>query len=203
MLWYSVYGIHIQFWWYWVPVKTYGPKYAKKSLKNPKFGRKNFSRINWGINIVEKCCLSHTILIREEFDGIVIISWFIPFSKNDAEISKFWRLCNSPLRNRWWRHRLSGCPNGQFRAWSTWHWKPFGQTLSTIKMMAKLEWHDFGLKKASKNSIVYPTLKTLIQKKQQKIFWMTFEMSHLWRSFFTLCTHTYSIVKNYFSNDPT
>ena len=163
MLWYSVYvyGIDIQFWSYWVPVKTYGPKYAEKSLKNPKFGRKNFSRINWGINIVEKCCLSHTILIREEFDGIVIISWFIPFSKNDAEISKFWRLCNSPLRNRWWCHRLSGCPNGQFRAWSTWHWKPFGQTLSTIKMMAKLEWHDFGLKKASKNSIVYPTLKII------------------------------------------
>ena len=32
--------------------------------------------------------------------------------------------------------------------------------MSTIKIMAKLEWHDFGLKKASKNSIVYPTLKT-------------------------------------------
>ena len=27
--------------------------------------------------------------------------------------------------------------------------------------MAKLEWHDFGLKIASKNSIVYPTLKTM------------------------------------------
>ena len=26
--------------------------------------------------------------------------------------------------------------------------------------MAKLEWHDFGLKKASKNSIVPPTLNT-------------------------------------------
>ena len=25
--------------------------------------------------------------------------------------------------------------------------------------MDDLEWHDFGLKKASKNSIVYPTLK--------------------------------------------
>ena len=31
--------------------------------------------------------------------------------------------------------------------------------------MDDLEWHDFGLKKASKNSIVYPTLK--IQKKTQ------------------------------------
>ena len=30
--------------------------------------------------------------------------------------------------------------------------------------MAGLEWHDFGLKKAPKNSIVYPTLKIKILK---------------------------------------
>ena len=29
------------------------------------------------------------------------------------------------------------------------------------KVMDDLEWHDFGLKKASKNSIVYPTLNSL------------------------------------------
>ena len=29
--------------------------------------------------------------------------------------------------------------------------------------MADLEWHDFGLKKASKNSIVPPTLKIYLQ----------------------------------------
>ena len=30
--------------------------------------------------------------------------------------------------------------------------------------MDDLEWHDFGLKKASKNSIVYPTLKDTVPK---------------------------------------
>ena len=31
-------------------------------------------------------CLSHTIFRKEEFDGIVTLFRFIPFSKNDAEI---------------------------------------------------------------------------------------------------------------------
>ena len=48
---------------------------------------------------------------------------------------------------------------GQFQNWSIWHSKPFGHRWSTKKVMDDLEWHDFGLKKASKNSIVYPTLK--------------------------------------------
>ena len=41
------------------------------------------------MNIVKKGCLSHTILTREEFSGIVTLFRFIPFSKNDAEIWKF------------------------------------------------------------------------------------------------------------------
>ena len=39
-----------------------------------------------------------------------------------------------------------------------WYRKPFGHTWSTTNVLAKLECHDFGRKKASKNSIVAPTL---------------------------------------------
>ena len=41
-----------------------------------------------------------------------------------------------------------------------WYWKPFDRTWPRSNSIAELEWHDFGWKKVSKNSIVAPTLKS-------------------------------------------
>ena len=131
ILWCQLYGIGKRNWYQLAVIKTYELKYAKKSLKNSKFLRKNFSRNNWGMNIFKKGCLFHRILIREEFRGILGIFRFIPFSENDAEILKFLWLCKSSLRHRSWRHRTSESRNGQFRAWSIWDWKPFGDFWTT------------------------------------------------------------------------
>ena len=48
-----------------------------KIVKNPKFFRKNFSRINWGMNIFKTGCLFHRILTWEEFRVILGIFRFI------------------------------------------------------------------------------------------------------------------------------
>jgi len=41
------------------------------------------------MDMVKKGCLFHRMLSKEEFGGIVTLFRLIPFSKNDAEISKF------------------------------------------------------------------------------------------------------------------
>ena len=94
-----------------VVLKTCGQKYAKKSLKNPKFWCESFSWINWGVNIVKR--LLPTIVTREELSAIMTILLLIPFLKDETEISKFEWLLNSPLH-----YRSSGNLNGWFRGGS-------------------------------------------------------------------------------------
>ena len=154
--------------WLWGTGKTSGPIYANKSWKLLNFLGKILSRILWGMNIVRLACPFIKRLIRERLGANLTVSRFIPFSWNRLPVWQLLRLCKSPLRHRTWRHRSSESRIGQFRAWSIWPWKPFVLTWSTIKVPAKLEWHDCFLKKTnklkinlkinSKISIVSPTL---------------------------------------------
>ena len=131
-----------------------------------KIFRKMSSRIFWGMNVDKTDCPLTKTLIKDYCSAILINSSFILFSENCLKLLHFLRLRNRRWRNRTWCHRSSGSPNGQFRAWSIWYWKPFGFRWSTIKAMGKLEWYDFGLEKSqklkkwSKNSIRHPCLKS-------------------------------------------
>ena len=137
----------------WIKFQTISQKrdealnMLKKSSNSPKLSNKIFSKAYQGINVDTNDCLFTRKRIYDDFSASLINSQFIPFSEIGLKLFHFLWFYNSLLRNRTWRHRSSESRNGQYRAWSIRHWKPFGFTWSRINDVVELEWHDFFLKK--------------------------------------------------------